>query len=55
MSGQFLKPKEGGTSFSRPGVIPSWENFMDGLKLLDALQPLEHRRVDDLLRQARNL
>ena len=36
-------------------MVPSWENFMDGLKLLDAFQPLEDGCVDDLLGQAGNL
>ena len=41
--------------FAEPCVVPSWENFMDGLKLLDAFQPLEDGCVDDLLGQAGNL
>ena len=38
-----------------PGVVSSWENFMDRLKLLDALQPFEDGCVDDLLGQPGNL
>ena len=36
-------------------MVSSWENFMDRLKLLDALQSLEDGRVDDLLSQPGNL
>ena len=36
-------------------MVSSWENLMDRLKLLDALQPLEDGRVDDLLSQPGNL
>ena len=51
----FSLQKRGCPLFAGPGVVASWENLMDGLKLLDAFQPLEDRCVDDLLRQAGNL